>query len=104
MIDDRNVIARLQKPQILDLFGSVGIDNDQKRLAVGYHDGLAGTYKRLLILWAFAQELYKRLCRAFFHIRNDQCALTVFAGKAAHADGAANAVHIAEFVSHDQNA
>ena len=104
MVDDRDMVARLQKPQILDLLGTVGVDNNQKRLAVGYHDSLSCAYERLLIFGAFAQKLYKRLCRAFFRIRNNERTLAVFAGEAAHADGAADTVHIAELVPHNEDA
>ena len=104
MVDDGNMVARLQKPQILDLLGTVGIDNNKQRLSVGYHNSFLSAYKRFFILRAFTQEPNKRLCRAFLRVGNYQRTLSVFACKAAYADRAADAVHIAELMSHNEDA
>ena len=103
MVDDGNMVARLQKPQILDLLGAVCIDNDEQRLSVGYHNSLLSAYKRLFILRAFTQEPNKRLCRAFLGIGNYERTLSVFACKAAYADRAADTVHVAEFMPHNED-
>ena len=104
VVNDGNMVARLQKPKILDLLGAIRIHNDEKRLAVGNEQSLLRAYEHVFVLGAAAKELNERLCRAFLCVRDYVRLLAVFAGKAAHADSAADAVHIAEFMTHDEHA
>ena len=103
VVYDRHLVARLQKPQILDLLGSVGIDYDQQGFAVGGEHCFLCAYEDILVFRSLFKHLDKRLCQCLFRIGNNVHPHAVFACNEAHGNGCSDAVHIAVTVTHDEN-
>ena len=103
MVDDGDPVARLQKAQILDLLGTVGIHNNEQGFAVGSEHRLLSIYENVLILGRFHEHFDQGLRHGLFGVGNDVHPYAVFAGDYAHSDGSTDAVHIAESVTHDEH-
>ena len=103
VVDNRHTVAGCQDALILNVLGSVCIDNYKQRSAVSAHNRLLRRDEGIPVILKALQPCYKRARAVICLVNNDAVFSSELAGYAANAGGSANAVHIAEFMTHHKN-
>ena len=104
VVDDGHLVAGLQQRKVLDLFGPVGVHDDEQGLSVRHEHRLLRAYEGVDVLRRLFELFDERLCRRLFGVGDDVRRDAVLSCNAANGYRAADAVHVAEAVTHDQNA
>ena len=103
MVYDRDALAQVQKIRALHLLGAVSVHNGKERVRIDLGGRFLRGKEYVLILRFAAYHIYKRGRGAVLRIRNYGGVYAELPRKAAYADRRADAVQIAEAVTHDEH-
>ena len=103
MVYDRDALAKVQQVRALHLLGAVRVHNGKERVRVDLGGRFLRGEEYILILRLAAHHIDKRGRGAVLRVRDYRRVYTELPRKAANADRSADAVQIAEAVTHDEH-
>lgn len=103
MVYDRDALAKVQQIRALHLLRAVRVHNGEERVRVDLGGRFLRGEEYVLILRLAAHHIYKRGRGAVLRVRDYRGVHAELPRKAAYADRRADAVEIAEAVTHDKH-